>query len=96
MNMWIEQHETMAEVSAVNLTDDKKKSALQEKKENSGDHQTRNGSTGYSMRRGCPAGWNGQRRRIKFEITNMIKRKGTKAEGRFLFIPKLIIKILKR
>ena len=49
MNMWVKQHETTAEVNAVNLTDDKNKSALQEKKENSGENQTRNGSTGYAM-----------------------------------------------
>ena len=31
MNMWVEQRETTAEVNAGNLTDDKNKSALQEK-----------------------------------------------------------------
>ena len=36
MNMWEEQHETTAEVNAGNLTNDKNKSALQQKKENSG------------------------------------------------------------
>ena len=47
MNMWEEQHETTAEVNAGNLTNDKNKSALQQKKENSGEHHTRNGTTRY-------------------------------------------------
>ena len=49
MNMWEEQHETTAEVNAGNLTNDKNKSALQQKKENSGEHHTRNGTTRYAM-----------------------------------------------
>ena len=49
MNMWEEQHETTAEVNAGNLTGDKNKSALQQKKKASGEHHTRNGTTRYAM-----------------------------------------------